>query len=122
MPRKLTAQDLDAFRTLLRRIRAEITGDIQNLEADAFGVEGGKAGVDVTFDDGSDAYLQDFNLELLERDETTLREIDAALDRIEEGTFGTCEACQGGIGKVRLRALPYCRNCIDCQRGLEQAG
>lgn len=43
-----------------------------------------------------------------------LSEIDAALSRIELGTYGHCEVCDGAIGRQRLLALPHARRCIDC--------
>ncbi len=43
-----------------------------------------------------------------------LVEIDAALARIADGTYGTCEACGGAIGRDRLRALPEVRRCVTC--------
>ncbi len=43
-----------------------------------------------------------------------LVEIDAALARIEDGTYGTCEICGGAIGRDRLRALPEVRRCVAC--------
>lgn len=46
----------------------------------------------------------------------TLVEIDAALQRIEAGTYGTCEVCGKPIGPERLAALPWARLCIDDQR------
>jgi RNA polymerase-binding transcription factor DksA len=46
----------------------------------------------------------------------TLIEIDAALQRIEEGTFGICEGCGKPIGAERLSAIPWTRLCIDDQR------
>lgn len=46
----------------------------------------------------------------------TLAEIDAALQRIEDGTYGICEACGKPIGEDRLKAIPWTRLCIDDQR------
>lgn len=43
-----------------------------------------------------------------------LAETQAALDRIERGTYGRCESCGGAIGRQRLLALPATRYCIDC--------
>jgi hypothetical protein len=43
-----------------------------------------------------------------------LGEIDAALARIADGTYGTCESCGGAIGRDRLRALPEIRLCVRC--------
>ncbi len=46
--------------------------------------------------------------------ELELREIEAALARVAEGTFGMCERCGGAIGRQRLRALPEARYCVSC--------
>ncbi len=43
-----------------------------------------------------------------------LREIEAALARIADGTYGVCEVCGGAIGRDRLRALPATRRCLGC--------
>lgn len=53
------------------------------------------------------------------RDEATraeLLELEAALARIEAGTWGRCERCDGAIGRDRLRALPEARFCLPCSR------
>jgi DnaK suppressor protein len=49
-----------------------------------------------------------------------IEQIDAALQRIEDGTFGTCTTCGKPIGEDRLRAVPWATLCIDDQRRLEQ--
>lgn len=46
--------------------------------------------------------------------ETTLEKIDKALEKIEKGTFGTCEDCGNKIGEERLLAYPEAQHCIDC--------
>jgi DnaK suppressor protein len=46
-----------------------------------------------------------------------LLELEAALKRIESGTWGRCETCGGAIGRTRLRALPEARHCLPCARG-----
>ena len=60
----------------------------------------------------------DYTLE--ENDEHVLAEIDAALARIQEGTFGVCANCGTPIPEERLRALPYATLCIDCRRKEER--
>ena len=50
-----------------------------------------------------------------------LKAIDAALERIAEGTFGTCRSCGLPIGPDRLEAIPYAMLCIDCQRREERS-
>ena len=121
MGRKPSKQDLASFRALLEHLRREISGDIDDLATDAFSGDGGKPSVDNPADTGSDSFAQEFSLELLQRDEVTLGEIIEALDRLENGSFGRCEECEGWLPKSRLNAMPHARNCVDCQRAAEQA-
>ena len=55
-------------------------------------------------------------LMLLEKKNIKMDGFKNALDRIREGTFGICEGCEKKISKKRLRAIPFARFCIDCQR------
>ena len=61
----------------------------------------------------------DYSLE--ENAAHVLREIDDALKRLDDGTFGTCRRCGKPIGEERLDAMPYVTLCIDCKR-LEERG
>lgn len=74
---------------------------------------------------GSDNHLADTATAMYDREldegleegaKTTLVEIDAALQRIEAGTYGICEVCGKPIGVERLSAIPWTRLCIDDQR------
>jgi RNA polymerase-binding protein DksA len=60
----------------------------------------------------------DYTLE--ENEERVLAAINGALERIEEGTFGTCGGCGQPIAIERLEALPYTTQCIDCKRREER--
>lgn len=51
---------------------------------------------------------------LAEEDEREIREIDAAINRILNGTWGACEKCGGAVGRDRLRTLPEVRFCAYC--------
>lgn len=48
-----------------------------------------------------------------------LRRVELALERIQNGSFGTCSACDGGIGLKRLQAVPWADQCIQCQEQSE---
>jgi RNA polymerase-binding protein DksA len=122
MSKKLTTQDLKKFKDLLLRLKSELTGDISNLEKDALSTDGERVSVDSPADVGSESFAQEFSLELLARDEETLGNVMDALERIDSGDYGICESCGQAIRKTRLEAVPYARNCIDCQRELERAG
>jgi len=120
MSKKLNSRDLESYKLLLSQLRREMSGDISDLEADAFSTDGDRLSVDNPADIGSESFAQEFSLELLQRDEATLVEIDEALDRVKAGTFGLCEGCEELIPKVRLNAVPHARFCVDCQRKTER--
>jgi DnaK suppressor protein len=57
---------------------------------------------------------------LKERDQKTIRDIDAALERMASGEYGLCEDCGNEIAMARLRALPMAQLCIDCATAREK--
>lgn len=59
-------------------------------------------------------------LRMRDRDRKLIAKIEEALARIEEGTFGLCEACERPIAEARLRARPVTTLCIDCKREAER--
>lgn len=59
--------------------------------------------------------------ELSDNERVTLDQIEAALRKIDKGTYGLCESCQKPIAKPRLEALPFARYCIACQSSSETA-
>lgn len=120
MSKKLNARELESYRLLLTHVRRELSGDISDLEADAFSTDGDRLSVDNPADIGSESFAQEFSLELLQRDEVTLTEIDEALGRVEAGTFGLCEGCEEPIPKARLNTVPHARFCVECQRKTER--
>jgi len=119
MSKKLNARDLELFKGLLIQLRRELSHDIDDLEADAFSTDGDRLSVDNPADIGSESFAQEFSLELLQRDEATISEIDEALERVESGRYGLCERCGEPIPKPRLNAVPHARNCVECQRKAE---
>ena len=84
----------------------------EGSEASAFGMHQADA--------GTDAYDRDFALSLLAQEQDALYEIEEALKRIINGTYGVCEACNKRIPQARLEALPFARLTIDCQQIYEK--
>lgn len=115
--KKLNAQELEEFEDLLRHMLAVLTGDIKTLESETFKETRSNVSAE---DVGSELSAVELSLELLERDENTVREVMEALDRIKDRTFGICAVCQTQIKKTRLKYMPHARHCIDCQRLLEE--
>lgn len=64
----------------------------------------------------------DFEVGNLQRSETQLREVLAAIRRIKEGVFGLCTNCEEEIGAKRLKALPWAPRCIACQEAEDRDG
>jgi DnaK suppressor protein len=53
------------------------------------------------------------------RDTDIIRQIDGALRRIEQGTYGDCERCDDAIGEARIKAFPFTTVCVECKTEME---
>lgn len=124
--RGLTAADTETFRQMLLQKRREILRNVNEFEDEALKKSRLDASGDLSSmpihmaDLGTDNYEQEFALGLMDSERKLLREIDEALGRIEEGTYGICEGTGKPIPKARLKAQPWARHCVDYARMLEQ--
>lgn len=66
-----------------------------------------------------DDFVQEVDLALMQMKSETLKKIDQAILRLEEGTYGRCQECETDIAAPRLRALPFAALCRDCQEEAE---
>jgi RNA polymerase-binding transcription factor DksA len=73
-------------------------------------------------DAGTDSFDQDMTLGILSADRDTLRQIDRALERIRNGTYGICELTGKKINAKRLEAIPWARFSTEAERQLEKEG
>jgi DnaK suppressor protein len=74
-------------------------------------------------DSGTETFEMEKNVSLLEQVDDELAEVEAAVQRLERGTYGTCQACGRPIGNARLEAMPATRFCVEDQAKAErQAG
>lgn len=71
-------------------------------------------------DDATEAFEQARNLALRINAEQLLIQVTDALERLEQGIYGTCDTCGEEIDPARLKALPYATSCIRCQQRQEQ--
>lgn len=117
----LTKRDLEKFERLLLEKRVELVGDVESLQTDARN-GGGSISYEHMADVGTDSYEQEFTLGLVESERKLLREIDEALLRIHEGTYGVCIQSGQPIPKPRLEAKPWARFCIEVAREREKRG
>jgi RNA polymerase-binding transcription factor DksA len=99
--------------TLLDSMSGVARGNLHaGSETSAFGMHQADA--------GSDAYDRDFALSILSQEQNSLYEIDEALKRLEDGSYGKCEISEKPIPHARLEALPFTRYTVECQAELEK--
>jgi DnaK suppressor protein len=121
----LSAEELKEFRKLLMDKQRAILGDVHGMTVEARGASAreGEASAEPPVEPG--AFPDDFNdrdltMGLLENERLLLRDVNDALDRIERGTFGVCQATGRPIGKARLLARPWSKYCIEYARQVEK--
>ena len=120
--------ELAQYKTILLDLRKKLVGNVTFMEDEALGKSGQDASGDLSnvpihmADVGTDNYDRDLTIGLIQNGEEEVKAIDNALERIGDKTYGTCEECGTKIAKVRLAALPYVHNCIECQRLEEEEG
>ena len=126
-PRKnqagLNSRELEHFRDLLLQKRREIVGDMSQMEREALRSASGSNLSNLPLhmaDMGTDNYEQEFTLGLVEKDRVILREINSALAKIMDGSYGICEGTGKPITKVRLEAQPWARFSIEYARQMEK--
>jgi DnaK suppressor protein len=100
--REALRQALAGDLRLLNELREQTSGDI--------------------FDFAADAASDEINSQIAEAESRELLQIEEALERIREGTYGICDDCSKAIPLVRLQALPYATECIECKRKSEMGG
>ena len=123
----MKAADVEKFKQMLLETRAVLTGNVKSMEDHALRNSRQNASGDLSnmpihmADIGSDNYEQEFTLDLIQNEESEVRQIDEALGRIEGGVFGMCDTCGKAIPKTRLKVIPYTTMCIECKKEEELA-
>lgn len=110
----MTDSQVRRFRDALRASQAALEEKLRKRD-----------GIDVerTADSTDEAQLaqdREFRVRALSRDYSLLAAVRAALRRIEEGDYGVCQSCDGGISEKRLAAVPWASYCIDCQERVDR--
>lgn len=115
-------EEFAQFKKLLLSLREKLVGKVDSMQDEALkrsrqDASGDLSNVPIHMADvGTDNYERDLMIELIQSGEESVRNIDTALEKIEDGTFGVCELCGKKINKERLKAVPHAKLCIDCQR------
>jgi len=112
----LTAAEIKEFKVLLLEKLEKILDNVVFMEEETLR----KPRTDLSnmpihmADVGTDSYEMENTLGLMDSERKLLAEIEEALDRIENGTYGICEGNNEPIPKERLRAIPWARYCVTC--------
>ena len=111
------AADLEEFRRRLILLRQDLLGQSATLKTVALEQTDDRGSED---DDGSDAIMRLQNLKQVDSQSKIVQQIDEALQRIDNGTYGICEVCGQLIRKPRLMNLPCVHTCMECQTAMEK--
>lgn len=109
----LTPAKLKEIRSELVEMRDAILKTVRKQQVED-GVDNGDS-----VDQASQSIEKELLFELSDNERTTLDMIDAAIRKVDNGTYGLCEATQRPISRARLEAIPYCRYSIEYQNQLE---
>jgi len=113
-------EKLEYFKKVLLKTREGILNKAKKLKEDSYNL--GTDGIQDMADAASNTYNADILMSLSDNDINILKEIDNALDKIKNNTYGICEECEEKINEKRLEANPVARYCITCKRLIEQKG
>ncbi len=113
-------KEMNEFKKLLIKLKQKITEDVGHIAKDAHKSQKDASGdlSGYTFhmaDVASDTFEREFSLGLASNEQELLYAIEDALKRIESREYGICVICEKKISKVRLKAVPYAKYCIECQ-------
>jgi DnaK suppressor protein len=112
------AKDFGDTRERLEQQRADIMSLYQNdVRA---GQESTDEGTEDIVDRANNSYNRELMFSLSDNERQRLLDIDKAIERIDDGSYGRCSNCGTEIADKRLEAVPWTRYCIDCQELAEQ--
>jgi RNA polymerase-binding transcription factor len=115
----VTRKELEVFKQQLLNEKTLLLLGITSSKVDGSPKTGDPEGGDVC-DIATSDRDRELRLRLTERGREKLREIEDALERIEEGSFGTCERCGAKIPKGRLKVMPFTTTCVGCKSKQER--
>ncbi len=116
-----TPKQLDEYKLILLKKRAELVGDVEHLEDEALRSNSGETQTASNAAEfGSESFEQGLNLDLAAADRQLIREIDEALARIADRTYGLCLMTHRPIKKARLEELPWAKYSIEAARMMDQ--
>jgi len=126
LKKRYTKKDLKDFKKIILSRKEELVDDIKHISDDTLKKSQKDAAGDISgytyhmADVATDTYDREFSLGLASNERQVLYELEDALKKVEDGTFGICESCKCLITKTRLKAVPQARLCVKCQEKKEK--
>jgi len=123
--KRMPKQKTKIFKKELLEIKEDLVGKVRNIEKDAMKNSPKEASGDLSgyglhmADSATDSYDREFFMNIATGEQKIIYEIDEALKRIEVGEYGSCINCEKAITQKRLKAIPYAKLCIKCQKEKE---
>lgn len=117
----MTKAQLMSFEQQLRALASRLRGEVTSLRDEAFSAQSNVADMPSEQVDLASVQSEEDRVRtLLGNEQSMLQEVDAALERIENGTYGRCGGCGRLIAQERLESVPFARLCVKCAIMTEQ--
>jgi len=101
---------------LLQNIRAEIVGEVEKIS----GKENEAEHMADISDDAARSYDRKLQGDLEKQEWNKLKQVEAALEKVAQNKYGTCEQCEAEIPEARLEIMPYAEFCTQCLSEIEE--
>jgi DnaK suppressor protein len=109
---------MKSIKDMLLRMREELVREIARRSRAS--AQGTMPDIGDILDSVSEERTRELDMILTDREKKKLHQIDDAIDRIEENTYGLCEECGVKIPKGRLKVMPFAKYCVECQEKIER--
>ena len=118
LKKDLDKKTMTRFKKILLGEREQIIGEVKQIYESSR--EMGQDGIQDIGDEAANIYNKQVLLSLNENERIRLQEVDEALDRIANGTYGICEECGEPIGLKRIEVRPVAKYCVSCKAKQEK--
>ncbi len=108
------------FKARLEEMKAQITKVLNGAKKEVASPDESKGYSQHSADEGTDDFVRNVNLEVTSKEFQLLRQIDRALEKVEEGTYGVCDISGEEIPLKRLEAIPYATMTVKAQEQFEK--
>ncbi|HEY2810650.1 MAG TPA: TraR/DksA family transcriptional regulator [Rhabdochlamydiaceae bacterium] len=116
----LKKSDIEKFKKRLEEMRAQMTHLLRETKEDVKSIEETKGYSQHQADEGTDDFNRTISLEVSSKELSVLRQIERALDKITDGTYGVCDLTGEEIPIARLEAIPYATMTVKAQEKFEK--